>query len=162
MRSDLLMSALRVGTGASGRLDCTGAVAGGQAQARAPRSSARREPTLHWEPVGGERDSIDVFERRLSRRKLLDARLGRRGPSPATSCVSHCVLGGGFGRGRSPPPSCYRASRREERAMSEADPIRGHAVVMQPADGPSYWQPVPASGHADPKLYPENTRFDGL
>src|SRR6266536_3170317 len=58
MRSDLLMSALRVGTGASGRLDCTGAVAGGQAQARAPRSSARREPTLHWQPVGGERDSI--------------------------------------------------------------------------------------------------------
>jgi len=48
--------------------------------------------------------------------------------------------------------------------MSEADTdqIRGHAVVMQPADGPSYWQPVPASGHADPKLYPENTRFDGL
>ena len=46
--------------------------------------------------------------------------------------------------------------------MSEADRIRGHAVVMQPADGPSYWQPVPASGHADPKLYPENTRFDGL
>ena len=33
---------------------------------------------------------------------------------------------------------------------------------MQPGDGPSYWQPVPANGHADPKVYPENTRFDGL
>ncbi|MBI2218895.1 MAG: cupin domain-containing protein [Candidatus Rokubacteria bacterium] len=40
--------------------------------------------------------------------------------------------------------------------------IRGHAVVVQPDDGPSYWQPVPASGHADPRLYPANTRFDGL
>jgi quercetin dioxygenase-like cupin family protein len=39
---------------------------------------------------------------------------------------------------------------------------RGRAVVMQPGDGPSYWQPVPANGHADPVLFPENTRFDGL
>jgi len=34
------------------------------------------------------------------------ARLGRRGPSPATSCGSHCVLGGGFGRGAKPPAEC--------------------------------------------------------
>ena len=46
--------------------------------------------------------------------------------------------------------------------MSEADRVSGHAVVVQPGDGPSYWQPVPASGHADPRLYPGNTRFDGL
>jgi quercetin dioxygenase-like cupin family protein len=46
--------------------------------------------------------------------------------------------------------------------MSDAERIRGHAVVMQPGEGPSYWQPVPACGHADPKLYPGNTRFDGL
>ena len=39
---------------------------------------------------------------------------------------------------------------------------RGCAVVMQPGEGPSYWQPVPANGHADPVLFPENTRFDGL
>lgn len=39
---------------------------------------------------------------------------------------------------------------------------RGRAVVMQPGDGPSYWQPVPANGHADPKLFPSNTGFDGL
>ncbi len=32
-----------------------------------------------------------------------DTRLGRRVPSPATSCGSHCVLGGGFGRGAEPP-----------------------------------------------------------
>ncbi|MGH7279618.1 MAG: cupin domain-containing protein [Candidatus Rokuibacteriota bacterium] len=40
--------------------------------------------------------------------------------------------------------------------------ITGHAVVMQPEDGASYWQPVPASGHADPKLTPANTRFPAL
>lgn len=39
---------------------------------------------------------------------------------------------------------------------------RGHAVVVQPGEGPSYWQPLPANGHADPKLYQENTRFGGL
>jgi quercetin dioxygenase-like cupin family protein len=42
------------------------------------------------------------------------------------------------------------------------DTPRRHAVVMQPDEGPSYWQPVPANGHADPKLFPANTRFDGL
>ena len=46
--------------------------------------------------------------------------------------------------------------------MSGVDRMRGHAVVMQPGDGPSYWQPVPARGHADPTLFPDNTRFDGL
>jgi quercetin dioxygenase-like cupin family protein len=46
--------------------------------------------------------------------------------------------------------------------MSQAESIRGHAVVMQPADGASFWQPVPANGHADPKLCPGNTRYDGL
>jgi quercetin dioxygenase-like cupin family protein len=40
--------------------------------------------------------------------------------------------------------------------------VRGHAVVMQPGDGPSYWQPVPANGHADPTLFPANTSFEGL
>jgi hypothetical protein len=44
----------------------------------------------------------------------------------------------------------------------DRDNVRGRAVVMQPGDGPSYWQPVPANGHADPKLYPGNTGFDGL
>ena len=37
-----------------------------------------------------------------------------------------------------------------------------HAVVMQPGSGLSYWQPVPANGHADPMLFPENTKFEGL
>ena len=40
--------------------------------------------------------------------------------------------------------------------------VRGRAVVMQPGSGPSYWQPVPANGHADPKLFPANTGFEGL
>jgi quercetin dioxygenase-like cupin family protein len=39
---------------------------------------------------------------------------------------------------------------------------RGHAVVVQPGEGPSYWQPVPANGHADPALFPANTRYAGL
>ena len=46
--------------------------------------------------------------------------------------------------------------------MQQSAAARGHAVVMQPNDGPSYWQPVPANGHADPVLFPQNTRFDGL
>ena len=40
--------------------------------------------------------------------------------------------------------------------------VRGHAVVVQPGSGPSYWQPVPANGHADPMLFPANTGFEGL
>ncbi|MCB1745032.1 MAG: cupin domain-containing protein [Gammaproteobacteria bacterium] len=39
---------------------------------------------------------------------------------------------------------------------------RGHAVVVQPDQGASFWQPVPANGHADPKLTPAQTRFDGF
>ena len=46
--------------------------------------------------------------------------------------------------------------------MSGSEGTRGHAVVVQPGEGPSYWQPVPANGHADPTLYPGNTRFAGL
>ena len=44
--------------------------------------------------------------------------------------------------------------------MNEA--TRGRSVVMQPGDGPSWWQPVPANGHADPVLFPANTGFDAL
>lgn len=40
--------------------------------------------------------------------------------------------------------------------------VRGHFVVMQPGSGPSYWQPMPANGHADPTLFPANTGFEGL
>ena len=32
--------------------------------------------------------------------------------------------------------------------MNQVDRVRGRAVVVQPEDGPSYWQPVPANGHA--------------
>ena len=46
--------------------------------------------------------------------------------------------------------------------MSATEAARGRAVVVQPDEGPSYWQPVPANGHADPKLTPANTRFDGF
>ena len=46
--------------------------------------------------------------------------------------------------------------------MSANQDIRGHAVVVQPDEGQSFWQPVPASGHADPKLVPGNTQFDTL
>jgi quercetin dioxygenase-like cupin family protein len=44
----------------------------------------------------------------------------------------------------------------------DRDALRGHAVVVQPGEGPSYWQPVPARGHADPTLTPDRTRFDAL
>jgi quercetin dioxygenase-like cupin family protein len=46
--------------------------------------------------------------------------------------------------------------------MRDEDAVRGHAVVVQPGGGPSYWQPVPANGHADPALHPAVTRFEGL
>ena len=46
--------------------------------------------------------------------------------------------------------------------MSDLEACRGHAVVMQPGEGPSYWQPKPANGFSSPKLYPELTKFDGF
>ena len=44
----------------------------------------------------------------------------------------------------------------------DKDAVRGHGVVVQPGGGPSFWQPVPANGHADPTLHPAVTRFEGL
>jgi len=41
--------------------------------------------------------------------------------------------------------------------MSNVETVRGRAVVVQPEQGASYWQPVPANGHADPKLTPATT-----
>jgi quercetin dioxygenase-like cupin family protein len=46
--------------------------------------------------------------------------------------------------------------------MSTTEQVKGQAVVVQPGDGPSYWQPVPANGHADPMLYPARTGFPSL
>jgi quercetin dioxygenase-like cupin family protein len=46
--------------------------------------------------------------------------------------------------------------------MSATEAARKRAVVVQPDAGPSYWQPMPANGHADPKLTPESTGFDGF
>src|SRR5712691_685180 len=46
--------------------------------------------------------------------------------------------------------------------MSSAESIKGRATVIQPSEGASYWQPVPANGHADPKLTPASTGFTGL
>jgi quercetin dioxygenase-like cupin family protein len=46
--------------------------------------------------------------------------------------------------------------------MSTVESARRRAVVVQPDEGPSYWQPVPANGHADPKLTPDQTGFPPL
>jgi quercetin dioxygenase-like cupin family protein len=46
--------------------------------------------------------------------------------------------------------------------MSKVETIRGRGVVVQPDQGASYWQPVPANGHADPKLTPATTGFEAL
>jgi mannose-6-phosphate isomerase-like protein (cupin superfamily) len=46
--------------------------------------------------------------------------------------------------------------------MRDVEGARGHGLVVQPGEAPSYWQPMPANGHADPVLYPANTRFAGL
>jgi len=46
--------------------------------------------------------------------------------------------------------------------MSDVEACRGHAVVMQPGEGPSFWQPKPANGFSSPKLFPELTKFAGF
>ena len=46
--------------------------------------------------------------------------------------------------------------------MTDKSNARGHGVVMQPDEGPTFWQPVPANGHVESKLFPANTHFDGL
>ncbi len=46
--------------------------------------------------------------------------------------------------------------------MNNIENCRNHAVVVQPGECPSYWQPKPANGHADPTLIPRNTKFDGF
>ena len=46
--------------------------------------------------------------------------------------------------------------------MSAIESARGRATVMQPLEGDSFWQPVPANGHADPKLTPANTSYGDL
>jgi quercetin dioxygenase-like cupin family protein len=46
--------------------------------------------------------------------------------------------------------------------VSRAEAVRGRAVVVQPGQGASYWQPLPANGHADPTLTPAATGFDAL
>jgi quercetin dioxygenase-like cupin family protein len=46
--------------------------------------------------------------------------------------------------------------------MTTTPTARGRAVVVQLGEGPSYWQPVPANGHADPALTPAVTGFETL
>ena len=36
-----------------------------------------------------------------------------------------------------------------------------HTIVMQPGDGTSFWQPMPANGYAEVKLTPNATGHDG-
>ncbi len=45
---------------------------------------------------------------------------------------------------------------------TDLETARGRAVVMQPGEGPSWWQPMPANGHAEPKLVPADTGFGAL
>ena len=46
--------------------------------------------------------------------------------------------------------------------MNPIEAARGRAVVVQPEEGLSWWQPMPANGHADPKLVPADTGFGTL
>ena len=46
--------------------------------------------------------------------------------------------------------------------MNPIESARGRAVVVQPDEGCSWWQPLPANGHADPKLVPADTGFATL
>jgi quercetin dioxygenase-like cupin family protein len=40
------------------------------------------------------------------------------------------------------------------------DGDRGEILVMQPGEGESYWQPVPANGHITIKVAPRNVRME--
>ena len=46
--------------------------------------------------------------------------------------------------------------------MNPIEAARGRAVVVQPEEGLSWWQPMPANGHADPKLVPADSGFGTL
>ena len=46
--------------------------------------------------------------------------------------------------------------------MVARERIAGKAVVLQPDDGPSFWQPGPANGYAHVKVSPQATGFDVL
>ena len=46
--------------------------------------------------------------------------------------------------------------------MNPIEAARGRAGVVQPEEGLSWWQPMPANGHADPKLVPADTGFGTL
>ncbi len=46
--------------------------------------------------------------------------------------------------------------------MNPMEAARGRAVVVQPDEGRSWWQPMPANGHAEPKLVPADTGFASL
>jgi quercetin dioxygenase-like cupin family protein len=46
--------------------------------------------------------------------------------------------------------------------MSVVEAARRRAIVMQPGEGPSFWQPVPANGFSESKLIPQNTNFPEL
>lgn len=41
-------------------------------------------------------------------------------------------------------------------AMKKAEPDKGFAVVVQPDEGPSWWQPVPANGYGEVKFSQRN------
>lgn len=46
--------------------------------------------------------------------------------------------------------------------MKKSEAIRGRKVVLQPGEGKSFWQPVPANGFAEPRLVPGETKFEGV
>lgn len=46
--------------------------------------------------------------------------------------------------------------------MQKSEAARGRGIVMQPGEGRSFWQPVPANGFASPKLVPEETEFQDV
>ncbi len=46
--------------------------------------------------------------------------------------------------------------------MNPTDSARGRALVVQPDEGCSWWQPMPANGHVDTKLMPSGTGSDLL
>src|SRR5215813_10158630 len=82
-------------------------------------------------------------------------------PSQLSFLVGPNGAGSGKIPGRLPLARHGRRALRRN-LVSLPSRVRGHATVIQPHEGDSFWQPVPANGHADPKLTPANTRYDEL
>ena len=124
---------------------------------RAVTARARGGAVRRWHPEDG-RGERRRFEA-VSRRRLPEgsgAISGKSGRMKNIPCSSRRTGCGPRRRNLTTPEGS------EEHAMNPMESARGRAVVVQPEEGRSWWQPMPANGHAEPKLVPAETGFGTL